>query len=138
MVFNLSGCGQSPHCQSNDAQGVARALAPRKQFATMLTMAVRQTQTAGMVTARDTANAPSKIAVATDAAVARHEAEWEQNVIAAWQTLSPADLQEVCTALNNRDRRTFAKFADRVGTEVQNRNEPLLREAAAEVLEAIF
>lgn len=138
-LFTLSSCGAtSPRCTSNDAQGLVEALKPREQFKSMLTMAVERTQTAGMVTARDGSTAPKKLEQAIDEAVERHGDEWKRNLVLSWQTLSAAEVEQVCTALQERDQQTFTRFTRRVGPEVQSRNEPLLRSAAVEVLKAVW
>jgi hypothetical protein len=134
----LCGCGQSPRCATNDAQGLVEALKPREQFRSMLTMTVERTQTAGMATARDGSKARQKLAQAVDEAVERHGAEWERNLIASWQTLSVAEVQQVCTALKGRDQATFMRFTQRIGPVVKSRNEPLMERAAVEVLNAVW
>src|SRR4051794_12929216 len=134
----LGGCGQSPHCASNDAQGLVEALKPREQFRSMLTMTVERTQTARMAAARDGSKSPEKLAQAVDEAVERHGAEWERNLVASWQTLSAAEIQQVCTALKERDQDTFMRFTQRVGPEGKSRNDPLIQRAAVEVLNAVW
>ena len=135
----LGGCGvASPRCASSDAQGLVDALSPRDQFRSMLTMAVERTQTAGMAAARDGSTAPKKLAQAIDESVERHGAEWERNLVLSWGTLSAAEVQQVCTALQEQDQEKFMQFAQRLGPEVQLRNEPLLRRAAVEVLESVW
>ena len=134
----LGGCGQSPRCATNDAQGLVEALNPREQFRSMLTMTVERTQTAGMAGARDGFKGREKLAQAVDEAVERHGAEWERNLIASWQTLSAAEVQQVCAALKARDQDTFMRFTQRVGPEVKSRNEPLMQRAAVEVLNAVW
>ena len=134
----LGGCGQSPRCASNSAQGLVEALRPREQFRSMLTMTVKRTQTVGMAAARDGSAARQKLAQAVDEAVERHGAEWERNLVASWQTLSAAEVEQVCTALKERDQDTFMRFTQRVGPEVKSRNEPLLRRAGVEVLESVW
>ena len=97
-----------------------------------------RTQTVAVVSARDGASAPKALSGAIDAVVERRHREWEQNLVIAWGTLSSDELAQVCTALGQRDKATYMKFAERVGVEVQKRNEPLLISAGAEVLSAIF
>ena len=134
----LGGCGQSPRCASNDAQGIVEVLKPREQFRSMLTMAVERTQTASMAAARDGSEGREKLARAVDKAVERHGAEWERNLVSSWQTLSAAEVQQVCTALKEHDENTFMRFTQRVGPEVKSRNEPLVQRAAVEVLNAVW
>lgn len=137
-LIALGGCGQSPRCGSDDAKGLVEALKPREQFRSMLTMAVERTQTAGMAAARDGSDGRDKLAKAIDAAVERHGAEWERNLIASWESLSTEEVQQVCTALEERDQGTFMRFTQRVGPLVQSRNEPLMKRAAVEVLDAVW
>lgn len=134
----LGGCGQSPHCATNDAKGLVEALNPKEQFRSMLIMTVERTQTAGIASARDGSKSREKLVQAVDEAVVRHGAEWERNLIASWQTLSAAEIQQVCTALKERDQNTFMRFTQRVGPEVKSRNEPLMQRAAVEVLNAVW
>lgn len=138
VLVALSGCGQSPRCASNDAQGIVEALKPREQFRSMLTMTVERTPTAAMAAARDGAAAREKLAQAVDEAVQRHGAEWERNLVSSWQTLTAAEVQQVCTALEERDQDTFMGFARHLGPEVKSRNEPLMQRAAVEVLDAVW
>ena len=137
-LVGLGGCAQSPRCATNDAQGIVKALKPKEQFRSMLTMIVERTQTAGMAAARDGPKGREKLARAVDEAVERHEAEWERNLVASWQTLSAAEVQHACTALEERDEDTFMRFRERVGPEAQSRNEPLMQRAAVEVLSAVW
>ena len=138
ILVALGGCVQSPRCTSNDAQGLAEALRPREQFRSMLTMVVKRTQTAGMAASRDGFAANQKFAQAVDKAVERHGAAWERNLVASWQTLSATEIDQACSALQERDQETFMRFSQRVGPEAQSRNEPLMRRAAIEVLDAIW
>jgi hypothetical protein len=104
----------------------------------MLKAVSERTQTAASVSRRDGIAAPEAFSRAIDAVVERRHREWEQNLVVAWGTLSSDELAQVCTALGRRDKATYMKFAERVGGEVQKRNEPLLKSAGAEVLSAIF
>ena len=138
-LIALQGCvSRSPRCKSNDAQGLVEALKPRDQFKSMLTMTVGRSQTAGMVSARDGLAAAPKLARAVDKAVERHGLEWQRNLVTSWQTLSAAEIQQVCRALQQRDEQTFQRFAQRVGPDAQTRNQPLLHRAAAEVLDTVW
>lgn len=137
-IVTLGGCGQPSRCASYDVQGLVEALRPKEQFRSMLTMTVERTQTASMAAARDGSKGHEKLAQAVDAAVERHGAEWEQNLVASWQTLSAAEVQEACAALEKRDQDTFMRFTQRVGPVVQLRNEPLIGRAAVEVLSAAW
>lgn len=134
----LAGCGASPRCSSIDARGVAEALQPKEQFRAMLEAASLRTQTVAMASHRDGAQASRNLSEAIDAAVEKHGAEWERNVISGWSELSPAELGQVCTALQERDQFTYIRFAERIGAQVKSRNEPLLIRAGAEVLEAVW
>ncbi|MAC57846.1 MAG: hypothetical protein CMH85_07525 [Novosphingobium sp.] len=138
-AFAVAGCGtMSPHCASNDAQGLVEVLRPEAQFKSMLKGVVNRTQTAKMAAAKDGSAAGQKLDQAIDDAVERHAAEWKRNLVLSWQTLSPAEVEQVCTALEQRDQQTFTRFAQRVGSKVQSRNEPLLRRSAVEVLDAVW
>lgn len=97
-------------------------------------MAVGRTQTAVMVKARDGASGDQKLAQAIHAAVQRHSAEWEKNLVSSWQSLSATEIGQACAAIQKKDQRSFMPFAERVGSRVQSLNEPLLRSAAEEVL----
>jgi hypothetical protein len=134
----LGGCVRAPSCATPDAQGLVHALRPDEQFRTLLTKTIERTQTAAMVTARDGSGGRAKLAEAIDGAVKRHQAEWERNLADGWQTLTAAEMQQVCAALKGRDQNTFQRFAQRVGPRVQSRNEPLLQRAAEEVLIAAW
>jgi hypothetical protein len=134
----LGGCGQSPRCATNDAQGLVEALKPTEQFRSMLTLTVERTQTAGMAAARDGSKGREKLAQAVDEAVERYGAEWERNLVASWGTLSAAEVEQACTALKERDQETFMRFTQRVGPDVKSRNEPLMQRAAVEVLNAVW
>jgi hypothetical protein len=135
----LASCGSaSAQCATRDAQGLVASMKPAEQFRSILTMAVGRTQTAAMVKARDGASGDQKLAQAIDAAVKRHSAEWEKNLVSSWQSLSATEIGQACTAMQKNDQRSFMPFAERVGPKVQSRNEPLLRSAAAEVLRTVW
>nr|WP_089218354.1 hypothetical protein [Sphingomonas laterariae] len=104
----------------------------------MLEAVAKRTQTAAIAAQRGGSSAGDALSKAIDAAVERHHREWERNLVSAWGTLSSDELAQVCTALGDRDKATYMKFANRVGAEVQKRNEPLLKSAGTEVLSAIF
>jgi len=104
----------------------------------MLKAVTERTQTAAIVSKRDESSSSQARSRALDAVVERHHHEWEQNLIRAWGTLSAGELAQVCTALGERDEATYMKYVVRVGAEVQKKNEPLLRKAGVEVLEAIY
>lgn len=137
-IAALAGCGQSPRCASNDAKGLVAVVKPREQFVFLLTGTVERTVTATMAKRRDGSDASKKLEQAIDEAVERHEVEWERNLVAGWETLSAAEINQVCTALKERDQETFMRFSQRVGTEVKARNEPLLQRAAVEVLKSVW
>jgi hypothetical protein len=138
-AFALAGCGaSSPQCSSVDAQGVVEALQPKDQFRSMLKAIAERTQTVAMAKQRDGSRTEQKLSEAVDAAVERHGAEWERNVISGWSALTYAELEQVCTALKERDQSTYMRFAQRVGPRVQSLNEPLLNRAGAEVLQAVW
>lgn len=135
----LASCGSaSAQCATHDAQGLVASIKPAKQFRSILTMAVGRTQTAAMVKARDGASGDQKLAQAIDAAVKRHSAEWEKNLVSSWQSLSAAEIGQACTAMQKNDRRSFMPFAERIGPRVQSLNEPQLRSATKEVLKTAW
>lgn len=134
----LVGCGASPRCSSVDGRGVAEALQPKEQLRAMLKAISQRTQTFAMAKQRDGSQAAQRLSEAVDAAVETHGTEWERNVISGWSALSPAELEQVCTALKERDQSTYMRFAQRIGAQVQALNEPLLNQAGAEVLEAVW
>ena len=135
----LVGCtADSPRCASRDAQGLVAALKPTEQFRAMLTMAVERTQTVAMAASRDGSAARQKLVQAIDKSVERHGAAWERNLVTSWQSLSAAEIEQVCSALEEQDQTTFQSFAQRVGSEVKSRNEPLLSTAAIEVLDSVW
>lgn len=101
-------------------------------------MVADRTQTAAIVKSRDGATSAKALSDAVDAAVERHHKEWEQNLVASWSTLSPGELERVCSALGDGNQATYMQFAKQVGAYAQKRNEPLLRRAGVEVLSAIF
>ena len=138
-VAGIGGCAApSPTCLSADAHGIVTALQPDEQFRAMLKAAASRTQTVAMASARDGGSADDKLSEAIDRAVERHSAEWKDNLVSSWSSLSPAELDRVCTAINQRDQETFRIFAERLGPQVQTRNEPLLNRAGAEVLEDVW
>jgi hypothetical protein len=135
----LAGCGKpAPSCTSPTAEGVVRAVQPRTQFRAMLTQLAERTQTVRMAMMRDPSRTPQRLAQAVDKAVEKHGAEWEHNLVGSWGTLNAAELKQVCEAVNGRDQSTFMRFAERIGSEVQSRNEPLLKRAGVEVLDTVW
>jgi hypothetical protein len=135
----LSGCASAaPRCSTPDAEGVVRALDPDKQFRSMLLQTAKRTQTVAMASARDGSRLDRKLNEAVDGAVARHGDKWQHNLMVSWNELGPDDLRQVCSALESGDQQTFKRFAMRVGPTVQELNEPLLREAGAEILAAVW
>jgi hypothetical protein len=111
---------------------------PSKQFRAILTQFVGRTQTVRMALARDPTGAPQRLSQAIADAVARHDAEWEQNLVNSWGTLDSPELKQVCGAINTQDQSTLRRFAERVGSEAQSRNEPVLKGAGVEVLDAVW
>lgn len=135
----VASCGiSSSGCKSPDPKGIVAALRPREHFRSILTSVTERTQTVAMATAKDGSQTREKLAQAIEAAVERHDRAWEQNLIDSWSTLTADELKHVCTALNERDRQTFRKFAERVGSAAKARNEPLIGKAGAEVLGKVW
>ena len=138
-VVALAGCTSSNRrCAKPDAASVVASFQPKQQFSTMLESIAERTQTAAMAENRDGASARKNLSRAIESTVERHAAEWERNMVSGWETLTTEESKQVCTALSERDRATFERFAARVGPEVKSRNEPLLKRAGAEVLEQIW
>lgn len=134
VIATLSGCGaESRQCATADAKGVVAPLKTKAQFASMLKGVVGRTQTASMIGSDGEAKLPK----ALDEAVERHGSVWDENIMTSWAKLSTSDLQTVCNALNEGDQATFMRYATQVGGDVQQRNEPVLKQAAAEVLAQI-
>jgi hypothetical protein len=137
-ALSLAGCGsQSRQCASPDAPGIVAALQPEAQFKEMLKRTVEGTVTYATAVKQDGSVARKRAAEAIDAAVERHGDQWERNVTSGWATLDPAELGQVCKALSERDQSTFMRFAERVGPDVQARNEPLLKRTGVEVLKSV-
>jgi len=114
------------------------ALKPKEQFRSLLIMTAERTQTVRMAEVRDGLASRKKLVEAVDGAVDRHAAEWEQNLVASWERLGPAEIRQVCDALKGRDEKTFMQFAQRVGSEAKSRNDPLLKRAGVEVLDQVW
>lgn len=134
----LAGCGLSPRCATDDAQGLVGALQARQQLRLLLKRTVERTLTSRMIAKRDGSDGCRKLAGAIDSAVERHAAEWERNMAEGWETLGAADIRQACGALKNRDQEAFRRFNERAGPEVQARNEPVFRRAAVEVISAVW
>ena len=134
----LAGCSSGRQCASPDAGGIVASFQPRQQFSGMLENFVKRSQTAAIISRREGPAAEKNLSQAIDSAVERHASEWEQNLVSGWATLSADELDQVCTALNERDQATFELFAKRVGPEVRSRNEPVLKRAFVEVLQQAF
>lgn len=137
-LLATSGCGPAPRCVTVDAKGIAGANHSKAQFKVMLESVTQRTATAAMVLKRDGASGSQALSKAVDAAVSRHQAEWDRNVVASWNTLASGEIEQVCAAFTSRDQATYLRFATRVGKEAQKRNEPVLTKAAREVLAAVF
>ena len=138
MLMATGGCASAPRCVTVDAQGIADANHSKAQFRTMLESATQRTVTAATVMKRDGVAGSQALSRAIDAAVSRHQAEWDRNVAASWNTLASGEIEQVCAAFTSRDQATYLRFATRVGEEVRKRNEPVLQQAATEVLAAVF
>jgi len=104
----------------------------------MLKGVTERTQTIAMARQRDGSAATRNLAEAIDRAVERHGAEWERNLVSSWSNLSSAEIEQACNALRQKDRSTFISFAERVSPAAQSRNEPLLKRASVEVLDAVW
>lgn len=104
----------------------------------MLESAVQGTVTSAMVMKQDSAAGTENLSKAIDSAVSRHQASWDRNVVVGWSTLGSTEIEQVCAALSNHDQATYMQFAPRVGAVIKTRNEPVLRQAATEVLAEVF
>jgi hypothetical protein len=137
-VVMANGGNAYAQCVTPDAKGIVASMKPTEQLRLMLTRTVEGTTTAAAVRTRDGASGERKLAEEIDAAVKRHGAEWEGNLVSSWQMLSADAISQACAAMQNRDFSLFWSLAGRVGSQVQARNEPLLRRAGAEVLKAVW
>jgi hypothetical protein len=134
----IAGCGSAPSCATVDAQGIADVNGSQAQFRAMLEGVVQRTVTAAMVAKRDGAAGSQALSKAIEIAVGRHQAEWDRNVVASWNTLASGEIEQVCAAFASRDRATYMRFATRVGEEAKKRNEPVLQQAATDVVATVF
>lgn len=104
----------------------------------MLEGVIERTVTGAMAGQQNGSLSKQTLADAIDAAVERHGAEWEQNLVSSWSTLGSTELEQVCTALREGDQSTFMQFTQRLGPEVRTRNEPLLKRAGEDVIKVIW
>jgi hypothetical protein len=137
-LLATSACGSPPRCVTIDAKGIADANNSKAQFRAILEGVIQRTVTAAMVMSRDGAAGSQALSKATDVAVRRHQAAWDRNVVASWNTLASSEIEQVCAAISGGDQATYMRFATRVGGEARKRNEPLLKQAGSEVLAAVL
>src|SRR3954447_15868972 len=94
-VIALASCS-SPRCEHSDAESLVSVLQPEAQLRAMLRMSVERTQTFRLANAKDSVGTRKRMDAALDQAVQKHSAEWERNLVNAWDTLNPAELEQVC------------------------------------------
>jgi hypothetical protein len=135
----LASCGVStPHCAAPDAKSIVQATDARRILRESLTEISRTTMTGRIVAKRDPDRFEARLSAAVDRAVDRHGEVWEASVVSAYSTLNANELQAACSAINDGDRETFMRLAERVGGELKAKTSPLLNAAGAEVLEELF
>jgi len=137
-LLAIGGCGSAPKCATLDGQGISDANGSKAQFRRLLTKVTQSTVTSAVVLDRDGAAGAVTMASAIEAAVSRHQAECDRNVVASWNMLSSGEIRRVREAISSRDEATYLRFANRVGEEARMRNQPLLMKAGSEVMAAAF
>jgi hypothetical protein len=136
----LTACNMSsPNCAAPDAKSIVQAIGARRVLRDSLMEISRTTMTGRIVAKQDPSGFEARLSAAVTHAVDRHGAEWEAGMVSAYaSTLSPEELQATCSAINNGDKGTFMRFANRVGAELKARTGLLLNSAGAEVLQELF
>jgi hypothetical protein len=139
-VLTLGGCSPSlPKCSSPDPRAIAGALYGREQFRTMLTNVAKSTVTGKIVAEKDPTGFEKRLSVAVDRALQRHGNQWEANLAQAYSdTLNRQELLALCAAMNENDKASFRRFADRVGMDMKSKSTPLLQTAGVEVIKELF
>jgi hypothetical protein len=132
----LGGCAPSlPKCSAPEPKVIADALYGREQFGAMLANVARSTVTGTMVAEQDPAGFEKRLSVAIDHALDRHGKQWDANLGQAYSdTLDLQELSALCAAMNEDDKASFGRFADRVGPSMKAKSTPLLQLAGIEVL----
>lgn len=136
----LGACSPSlPKCAAPDPRTIADVLYGREQFHAMLTNVAKSTVTGKIVAEKDTAGFEKRLSEAVDHALERHGKQWDANLAQAYSdTLSQQELAALCTAMNENDKGSFERFANRVGSDMQTKSTPLLEAAGAEVIKEMF
>lgn len=135
----LASCGVStPQCAASDAESIVQATDARRIFRDSLTEISRTTMTGRIVAKRDPDRFEARLSAAVNRAVDRHGEAWEASMVSAYSTLNAQELQAACSAINDGDRESFMRLAERVGAELKARTGPLLNSAGAEILEELF
>lgn len=139
-VMALGGCSPSlPKCSASDPRVIADALYGREQFRVMLTKVAKSTVTGKMVEEKDPAGFDKRLSMAVERALEHHGKQWEANLAQAYSdTFNQQELSALCTAMNENDKGSFGRFADRVGTDMKSKSTPLLQIAGVEVIKELF
>lgn len=104
----------------------------------MLTNIAKSTMTGEMVAKKDPAGVEKRLSLAVDHALERHGNQWEANLAQAYSdTLNQQELSALCAAMNENDKASFRRFADRVGTDMKSKSTPLLQKASVEVIKEL-
>lgn len=139
-VVVLGGCAPSlPECSSSDPMAIASALYGREQFRAMLTNVAKSTVTGKMVAEKDPAGFEKRLSSAVDHALDRHGGQWDANLAQAYSdTLNKEELMLLCAAMNENDKASFGRFAERVGPDMKSKSTPLLQKAGVEVIKELI
>ena len=124
---------------STDAAVAALAL-PEPQFRQMLASVVFTAQTMGMAAFNlGIRGNCAAVRPAFDQAIARHLPVWQANLVKAYRDQVPGDtLDKAATAGAVGGGRLILPFRDKIGAQMQAASTPLLKVAAAEVLEPVW
>ncbi|MEE2741872.1 MAG: hypothetical protein VYA35_10990 [Pseudomonadota bacterium] len=136
----LGGCSPSlPQCSSADPRAIASALYGREQFRAMLTNVAKSTVTGKMVAEKDPAGFEKRLSSAVEHALDRYGGQWDANLAQAYSdTLTKEELMSLCAAMNENDKASFGRFAERVGPDMKSKSAPLLQKAGLEVVKELF
>ncbi|ETI62975.1 hypothetical protein C100_15245 [Sphingobium sp. C100] len=101
-------------------------------------MVAKSTVTGKMVADKDPQGFEKRLSRAVDHALVRYGKQWDTNFAQAYSdTLSQQELSAVCAAMNENDKGSFGRFADRVGTDMKSKSTPLLHMAGVEVIKEL-
>lgn len=105
----------------------------------MLTNVAKSTVTGKIVSEKDPAGFEKRLSVAVDRALQRHGNQWDANLAQAYSdALNRQELLALCAAMNENDKASFRRFADRVGMDMKSKSTPLLQTAGVEVIKELF